>query len=105
VIQEALPKSYRDLEEIRQAIRTLQHVVDDLPQAYRSLSHALDVQYRNNLLDPAQAAIDVEHALKSAQAALASAGTKAAELAAEHHLLLHALGLVAGPGCTPEGAR
>lgn len=105
MIQETLPKSYRDLGEIQQAIRTLQHVVEDLPQAYRSLSDALDVQYRNNLLDSTRAVIDVEHALKSAQTALAVAGAKAAELAAEHHVLLHALGLVAGPACTPEAAR
>ncbi len=105
MIQETPPTSYRDLEEIRQAIRTLQHLVEDLPQAYRNLSGALEAQYRNNLLDATQDVIDVENALKSAQTALTVAGTKAAELAAEHNVLLHALAFVAGPACAPEAAR
>lgn len=104
MIQEILPKSYHDLEEIRNAIRTLQAVVEDLPQAYRSLSADLELQHRNNLLDSTQDVVDVEHALKSAQTALAVAATKAAEIAAEHHVLLHALNLIAGPACTPEPA-
>jgi uncharacterized protein YukE len=105
VIQETLPNSYRDLEEIRRAIRTLQQLVEDLPQAYRGLSAALDQQYRNNMLDSAVEVVDVEHALKSARTALAVAATKAAEIAAEHHVLLHALDLVAGPEHTPEAGR
>ena len=105
MIQETLPKSYRDLEEIRQAIRTLQNVVEDLPRAYRNLSEALDVQYRNNLLQSTQSAIDVGHTLKSAQAALAVTGAKAAELAAEHDVLLHALDFVAGPAGTSAGGE
>lgn len=105
MIQETLPKSYRDLEQIRDAIRTLQHVVEELPQACQSLSAALDLQRGNNLLDSTQAVIDVEHALKAAQAALAVVATKAAELAAEHQVLLHALSLVAGPAEAARGTR
>ena len=104
MVQETLPKSYHDLEEIRHAIRTLQHVVDDLPQAYTGIAAALDHQYRNNLLGSAVDVVDVEHALKSAQTALTVAATKAAEIAAEHHVLLHALNLIAGPAGTPEPA-
>ena len=100
MIQEKLPESYSDLEEIRTAIRTLQHFVEDLPQAYRRLAAALDVQYQNNLLDAAVDVVEVEHALKSAHTSLAIAATKAEEMAAEHHVLLHALQLVAGPAAT-----
>lgn len=105
MIQEKLPKSYRDVEEVRNAVRTLQRLVEDLPQAYRSLSAALDLQHENNLLGSTGDVVDVEHALKSARTALAVAATKAAEIAAEHHVLLHALDLVAGPARTPEAAR
>jgi hypothetical protein len=107
VIEETLPRSYRDLEEIRQAVRTLQQVVEDLPQAYRGFSDALDAQNRNTLLDSTEASVDVRHGLKSAQTALAVAGAKAAELAAEHRVLLHALGVSLGehPHPSPRGAH
>ena len=97
-------RRFRDLADIRHAVRTLQDVVTDLPPAYRGLSDALDLLHRNNLLDPTQDVVDLEHALKSAQTALAAAATKAAEIAAEHQVLLHALARVAGPAATPEPA-
>lgn len=105
MVLEKLPTSYRDLEEIRHAIKTLQDVIEDLPQVYRSLGAALDLQYRNNALDSTHDVIDVEQALKSAQTALSAAATKAAEIAVEHQVVLHALELVAEPACAPESAR
>ena len=105
MVLETLPTSYRDLEEIRQAIKTLQHVIEDLPQVYRNLGAALDLQHQNNLLDSTLDVINVEHALKSAQTALSAAATKAAEIAVEHQVLLHALELVAEPAGGDEPAR
>lgn len=104
MIQETLPNSYRDLAASRQVIGTPRQVVEDLPQAHRSLSSALDMQYRDNpLLDSTEAVVDVEHSLKSAQAAPAAAATKA-NIAVEDYVVLYILDL-AGPACTPEAAQ
>lgn len=97
VIQDRLPRSYRDVDEIRDAIRILERIVDDLPQAYKSLAAAIDLQRRQNLLEPTQDVINAEQVFKSAQNALSVAATKAVEISAEHHVVLHDLALLDGP--------
>jgi hypothetical protein len=104
-MQEAVPNSYADLDDVRQAITALQAIIDDLPQAYKKLGDALELQYRNNAPDSTQDVTDLEQTLRSARTALAVAATKAAEIAAEHQVMLHALAFVVGPPCASGPAR
>lgn len=104
-MQEALTNPYSNLDDVRHAISALQAIIDDLPQAYKRLDDALELQYRNNLLDSTQDAINLEQALRSARTALTVAATKAAEIAAEHQVMLHALAFVDGPACASGPVR